>query len=102
IANSAGYEYKFNSPKICAGWFQDRIEMVCPYCRTEIEPTASTEGITTCEGCNTPHHQECFAENGGCTLFGCKFAPPDEPKVQLNHHEISAAFVSGSSPAVTT
>lgn len=74
--------------------------MVCPYCRTEIESAASAEDVTICEGCNTPHHKECFAENGGCTLFGCKFAPPDEPKVQLNHHEISAAFVSAYSPVV--
>jgi hypothetical protein len=74
--------------------------MVCPYCRTEIESATSADEVTTCEGCNTPHHKECYAENAGCTLFGCKFAPPDEPKVQLNHQELSAAFVPQPSLAV--
>ena len=42
-----------------------------------------------CQGCSTPHHQECYDENGGCTLFGCKFAPPDEPKIQVTNSEAS-------------
>src|SRR5215468_10247385 len=60
---------------------------VCPYCRTEIEDSA----VVTCEGCGTPHHAECLQENGGCTLFGCKFAPPDDPKVQVTTGEVSQA-----------
>ena len=62
--------------------------MICPYCRTEVAPG---EGGMFCNGCGTPHHQECFEENGGCTLFGCKFAPPDEPKVAVSSRELSAA-----------
>jgi TM2 domain-containing membrane protein YozV len=58
--------------------------MVCPYCRGGVEDGA---GGMVCQGCNTPHHQECFDENGGCTLFGCKFAPPDEPKIQVSNSE---------------
>ncbi len=64
---------------------------VCPYCRTEIEEG----GGVTCEGCGTPHHTECLAENGGCTLFGCKFAPPDDPKVQVTTGDVSHAPVIG-------
>jgi hypothetical protein len=61
--------------------------MNCPYCRTELDaPDAGPQKI--CEGCGTPHHEECFAENGGCTLFGCKFAPADEPKIRLQAAEI--------------
>jgi len=25
-----------------------------------------------CEGCKTPHHQECFQENEGCASYGCR------------------------------
>jgi len=62
---------------------------VCPYCRTPIE-----EGqASVCEGCGTPHHPECLEENGGCTLFGCKFAPPDDPKLQVTRTDLSHAAV---------
>jgi len=50
-----------------------------------------------CQGCSTPHHQECYDENGGCTLFGCKFAPPDEPKVQVTNTE-TAGFGTPAGP----
>src|SRR5947209_6226509 len=60
--------------------------MVCPYCRGTVE---EGEGSMVCQSCSTPHHQECYDENGGCTLFGCKFAPPDEPKVQVTNSEAS-------------
>jgi TM2 domain-containing membrane protein YozV len=66
--------------------------MVCPYCRTGVE---EGEGVS-CEGCGTPHHAECYAENGGCTLFGCKFAPPDDPKVQVTVGDVSQAAVFGN------
>src|SRR5438270_13406965 len=71
--------------------------MNCPYCRTELDaPDAGRQKV--CEGCGTPHHEECFAENGGCTLFGCKFAPPDEPKIRLQAAEIPSASVYGAGP----
>jgi len=64
-------------------------KMICPYCRTEI---VESEGAAAfCGGCGTPHHRECYEENGGCTLFGCKCAPPDEPKVQVTNVDVVAA-----------
>jgi len=54
---------------------------VCPYCRTEV---GESEGERKdCPGCGTPHHSDCFAENGGCTVFGCSEAPADEAKVTV-------------------
>ena len=67
---------------------------VCPYCRTPIEDAA----VVLCEGCGTPHHKECLEENGGCTLFGCQFAPPDDPKVQVTVGDVSQAALLGSPP----
>lgn len=60
---------------------------VCPYCRTEVGSTA--EERLDCPGCGTPHHPECFAENGGCTVFGCSKAPQDEPKISVSGTELN-------------
>lgn len=68
---------------------------VCPYCRAEIAP--GDPSLTECAECKTPHHSDCWAENGGCTLFGCRLAPPDEPKVQVSTTELSF-----SAPGVAT
>ncbi len=64
---------------------------ICPYCRSEVAPEQPDARL--CEGCGTPHHLECYEENGGCTLFGCKFAPPDDPKVQVTAGDVSQAAV---------
>ena len=73
---------------------------VCPYCRGAIDAQAGEELV--CPGCGTPHHADCYAENGGCTVFGCSAAPPEEPKVRLTGSEIAnpvpvAANAGGSS-----
>lgn len=70
---------------------------VCPYCRTEIG-TGEGEGLD-CPGCGTPHHADCFAENGGCTVFGCSKAPVDEPKISLTGTEISTGGQAPIAPA---
>ena len=56
----------------------------CPYCRAPFEPD---DEITVCESCATPHHADCYAENGGCTVFGCSKAPVDEPKISVTAFE---------------
>jgi TM2 domain-containing membrane protein YozV len=58
---------------------------VCPYCRAEFE---TDDGRMECSSCGTPHHQDCFTENGGCTVFGCAQAPADEPKISLTGQEL--------------
>lgn len=66
---------------------------VCPYCRTKIgtETIGAEDGPIVCEGCGTAHHADCYAENGGCTIFGCSKAPGDEPKVSVSTPELAAA-----------
>jgi hypothetical protein len=51
----------------------------CPYCRETID----AEDVIRCPSCGTPHHNACFAENGGCTVFGCESAPVDESKIRV-------------------
>jgi len=56
--------------------------LVCPYCRCPVEEP-EREAIV-CAGCGTPHHSDCYAENGGCTVFGCSAAPEEEPKLSMS------------------
>jgi hypothetical protein len=43
-----------------------------------------------CTACGTPHHEDCYQENGGCTVFGCPRAPADDPKLQVSQSDLSA------------
>src|SRR5262249_54861273 len=43
-----------------------------------------------CTACGTPHHEDCYQENGGCTVFGCSRAPADDPKLQVSHSDLRA------------
>ncbi len=73
-------------------------DAICPYCRCPIDEAAGEQIL--CTGCNTPHHQDCYAENGGCTVFGCSQAPPDEAKMSVSTQEITAPALSAPPPAV--
>lgn len=72
---------------------------VCPYCRTPIEPDSGEQLL--CTGCGTPHHTDCYAENGGCTVFGCSAAPADEQKVSVTRRDFAAPS-TGTSAAPAT
>jgi TM2 domain-containing membrane protein YozV len=43
-----------------------------------------------CTACAMPHHEDCYRENGGCTVFGCKCAPADDPKLQVSQSDLLA------------
>ena len=66
---------------------------VCPYCRA---PVSADESPTICEGCGTLHHADCYAENGGCTIFGCSHAPAEEPKLTVSAPDIVTVTASGA------
>ena len=68
---------------------------VCPYCRA---PILADELLTACEGCGTRHHTDCYAENGGCTIFGCSCAPAEEPKLTVSTPDL--AMTTHSAPTV--
>jgi len=72
---------------------------VCPYCRTPVE--ADSGGQLLCAGCGTPHHADCYQENGGCTVFGCNNAPADEQKVTLSGRDLAhPTTTAASAPTV--
>jgi hypothetical protein len=45
---------------------------VCPYCRF---PIKAGEPVQICPSCGEPHHLDCWQENGGCTVYGCRSSP---------------------------
>ena len=67
-------------------------DAVCPYCRAPLGDDPANR--TICPACGTPHHTDCFQENGGCTVFGCSAAPPAEPKVSIGTGELHAQVQS--------
>jgi hypothetical protein len=73
------------------------VKVACPYCRGII---GEQDQPLTCEGCGTVHHADCYAENGGCTIFGCSKAPADEPKLRVSTPEL-VAVGEHSAPVVT-
>jgi TM2 domain-containing membrane protein YozV len=66
---------------------------VCPYCRAPFDDVNGQ--AIECEGCGTPHHADCYEENGGCTVFGCSKAPGEEPKVAVSVPEVAGVQLSG-------
>ena len=47
----------------------------CPICGCAFE---ETDEIRICPDCKTPHHDECWAENRGCSTYGCASAAHQE------------------------
>jgi len=69
----------------------------CPYCRA---PVDDADEIVTCDSCATPHHADCYAENAGCTVFGCANAPVDEPAVSVSAADLVRPYSVSAAAAV--
>lgn len=72
---------------------------LCPYCQG---PISDSEESVVCSGCETPHHKDCYEENNGCTVFGCKCAPPEEPKLTVSTPDLvnaGSAAATGTTPS---
>ncbi len=41
----------------------------CAYCHWPIE---SDEELKRCPSCGAAHHKDCWAEGGGCAVYGCR------------------------------
>jgi hypothetical protein len=72
--------------------------IVCPYCRMAFDGQGPAK--IYCTACGTPHHEDCYHENGGCTVFGCAKAPADDPKLQVSYSDLNAAVVQQPVAAV--
>jgi hypothetical protein len=65
----------------------------CPYCQYPIKAGVL---VVVCPACGMPHHEDCWAENHGCTTFGChagrprpqvvpQLHPPPPPRARTRH-----------------
>lgn len=52
----------------------------CAICQTELAPGEST---TECPACSAPFHEDCWAEVGGCGVFGCSQVPATQKREDL-------------------
>jgi hypothetical protein len=48
----------------------------CPYCRFALKQGAT---IIECGACHAPHHDDCWQDNAGCAVMGCKGGPGAGP-----------------------
>jgi len=64
---------------------QPEVSLACPYCREEISDAQQIE----CPACQTVHHYDCWQENAGCTVFGCREAPGDEAPISISLSNIN-------------
>lgn len=44
----------------------------CPFCRFALKEGAA---VVACPSCSATHHEDCWADNGGCAIMGCAAAP---------------------------
>jgi TM2 domain-containing membrane protein YozV len=68
--------------------------VVCPYCRMPFDDSGPP--MIYCTACGVPHHEDCYQENGGCTVFGCARAPADDPKLQVSQSDLNAAAAAAT------
>src|SRR5262245_57166104 len=66
--------------------------VVCPYCRMPFDEPEPPKIF--CTACGVPHHEDCYQENGGCTVFGCARAPADDPKLHVSQNDLNAVATS--------
>ena len=60
------------SPRFGGAAEAQLVARTCPYCRY---PFTEGAGAVSCRACGTPHHADCWRENGGCTTYGCQETP---------------------------
>lgn len=71
----------------------------CPYCRFTLKPGVP---VVDCDICGAAHHAECWADNGGCAVFGCTGGPSagaDAPPLVAAPPPVVAAPPVAAAPA---
>jgi len=59
----------------------------CAICLAGVAP--GEEGVVACPACGAPYHTDCWSDNGGCGVYGCRLVPKTEGLKPL---EIPPAF----------
>ena len=61
-------------------------QAVCAICQS---PFGADDAATACPACGAPYHADCWSDNGGCAVYGCRLVPNTEGLKPL---EIPPAF----------
>jgi len=72
----------------------------CAYCQGTIQGAEAP----SCPGCHAAHHDDCWRENGGCSVVGCGSGPVSSPRhlyVDSSTGSLSPAFPSASESSTT-
>lgn len=64
---------------------------ICRYCQSNIK---SEEGAVLCPDCSTPYHSECWAESGGCAVYGCSHQQKIAVDAEGEKESVSDMFVN--------
>lgn len=67
----------------------DILGKTCPFCQFPIKN--DLEGLI-CSECKTPHHRECWEQNGECTTYGCNgytYRPANEFSIGYESNKVS-------------
>ena len=59
---------------------------VCSIC---LSPFGPDDARTACPACGAPYHADCWSDNGGCAVYGCRLVPTTEGLKPL---EVPPAF----------
>ncbi len=60
--------------------------MLCSICLSPLQPD---DAATACPACAAAYHADCWSDNGGCAVYGCRMVPTTEGLKPL---EIPPAF----------
>jgi hypothetical protein len=77
---SAAEKFVFTAPPTNAA-------VTCPICLSVVR---EGEVVHRCPECDIVHHEECWAEVGGCSTFGCKQAPAIDKSEQSPQAPLTA------------
>jgi ribosomal protein L40E len=58
-------------------------------CAICLSPLGANDATTACPACAAPYHADCWSENRGCAVYGCRMVPKTE---KLESLEIPPAF----------
>ena len=79
----------------------ESVGRACPYCRFPLKASA---GVDECSSCHAMHHSDCWSENGGCAVNGCRTGAPTDvlgaPTAVLQTPAQGAAAAPGAPTAV--
>ncbi len=65
---------------------QQSKEQICPFCQTNI---LVDDVSKSCDDCSTLYHHDCWEENEGCAIYGCKSSAET---IKWSDHQVPLSY----------